>query len=64
MFGACSRVIYVSCTTVTWILWLFIGKINLGQNMRICSVPTVYLQGGEYGALPLFQGVVGKNGGA
>ena len=60
MFGACSRVIYKSCTSVTWILRLFIGKINLGQNMRICSVPTVYLRGGEYSALPLFRGVVGN----
>ena len=60
MSGACSRLKNESCTTVTWIIRLCAHKINLGQNMRICSVPAVFLREGEYGALPLFGGSLAK----
>jgi hypothetical protein len=64
MFGACSRLIYVSWTAVTWIVLLCICKISFGQNMLLCGTPMLYLRRGKDGAPHLLRGVVGRNGGA
>ena len=66
LFSVCCRPIYMAFTTGTcqWIFRLCIVGIRFGLKMRLCSVPVVCLRGGKYGALPLFWGVAGQNGGA
>ncbi len=55
--------IFMACTTITWIFRLCLSRLSFGPNMRLCIVPVVCLRGGKYGALPLFWGFVGQNGG-
>ena len=56
MFGACFRLMYTPCTTVTWIFRLCIGKISFGPNMRLCGAPVLYLRRGNAGGLHRFGG--------
>jgi hypothetical protein len=56
MFGACSRLVYMSSTTVTWIFRLCIGQIGFGTNMLLCGTPVHYLESGKEGALHLLGG--------